>query len=74
MPKIDSRTNRDPSPRRRGRPPFSESDLGAVDKTPKGTGNVGAVTRSIRMTPLGWAHVSAEVRERLGRPSTEVTT
>ena len=58
--------DRDAQPRRRGRPPLSESDLGPVDCTPKGTGNVGCVSRSIRITPLGWAHVSPAVRARIG--------
>lgn len=57
----------DNAPKRtRGRPVSTDHDLGPVDVTPKGMGKVGCVTRSIRMTPLGWAHVSPEVRARLG--------
>ena len=52
--------------RQRGRPPLSESDLGPVDVAPRGTHKVGSVCRSIVVTPLGWAHVSPEVRARLG--------
>ena len=50
---------------RRGRPPRSESDISSVDRLPLGTHGVGRVFRSTRLTPLGWALLSPEVRARI---------
>ena len=60
--------------KRRGRPILSEHDLGPIDRRPWGTHGHGTIMRSIRMTPLGWAHVSPAVLKRLGVTLGEVRT
>ena len=65
MSDIDTGANRNPK-LRRGRPPLSDGDLSPVDCAPWGTHGRGSVMRSTRLTPLGWAYVSPEVRARLG--------
>lgn len=54
MPESDRSATRDRPPKRRGRPPFQEHDLGSVDRMPWGTHGRGTPARGIVLTPLGW--------------------